>query len=436
MGINNRQRRAAKQHKRAHRRADRPGARPARGGGEDLGAGWWLRDERAVADGHIQAAIAAINADRAAARTYARLLTGPGSPAAPAAVTAAVHDLLRQLIVAVVRGGWAPTDLAQLCRRRLAEGHLPALASLLAGEAARHPRERVPAAWRADLDEMGAPSPADPATAEGLELLLGLAATVAVLPVVAPVVPPPGTPPQATAASSSTDSKALARVRALLAKAEATPFAEEAEALSAKAQELITRYTLDRIMDEESTATGADDVGARRLWIDPPYVLAKALLIDAVADANRCRAVVAEQFGFSTVVGEPHDLEAVELLATSLLVQADAAMLRCGSRVGRHGRSSTTSFRRSFLVSYADRIGERLRESAQTATEQTGRSRELVPLLAKRAEHVDAEWHRLFPRTVAKQARISNGEGWAEGRAAADRARLGIDRHQVGAAAG
>lgn len=56
----------------------------------------------------------------------------------------------------------------------------------------------------------------------------------------------------------------------------------------------------------------------------------------------------------------PSDLDAVELLFTSLLVQATTAMLAAGSRQDAHGRSRTRSFRQSFLAAYAQRIGERL----------------------------------------------------------------------------
>ena len=425
MGIHNRQRRAAKKRKRVNQRgAGHSDARFASGGWERSDGAARMPGEHELARTFVEGAVVGIITDRTATPNYVRLLTRPGGPVSPATLTTVVNDLLRQAVAAVVRGGWAPSDLAQLCRRRLDERHLPALAALLATEADRHPQERVPAAWRTDLDELGTASPADPRTCEGLELLLNLAATITMLPVIAPVIPPPGTPVEPAYISSGTDARVLARVRALLAKAESTPYAEEAEALSAKAQELITRYTLDRLVQEDASDAAANAVGARRLWIDPPYVLAKALLVHVVAEANRCRSAVSEQLGFCTVVGEAHDLEAVELLATSLLVQANAAMLRSGSRTDRHGRSTTTSFRRSFLLSYATRIGERLRAATETATEETGRSRELVPLLKKRAEQVDAEWNRLFPNAVGKGARISNHEGWAEGRAAADLARL------------
>lgn len=53
----------------------------------------------------------------------------------------------------------------------------------------------------------------------------------------------------------------------------------------------------------------------------------------------------------------------MELLTTSLLVQADVAMLAAGRQVSYDGASRTASFRRSFLMAYAQRIGERLQEA-------------------------------------------------------------------------
>jgi hypothetical protein len=68
-------------------------------------------------------------------------------------------------------------------------------------------------------------------------------------------------------------------------------------------------------------------------WIDSPYAGAKALLVQAVATANRCRTVWTEHLGFVTVVGSETDLNLVELLTTSLLVQANRAMLAAGARL-------------------------------------------------------------------------------------------------------
>jgi hypothetical protein len=65
------------------------------------------------------------------------------------------------------------------------------------------------------------------------------------------------------------------------------------------------------------------------------------------------------------VVGFASDVEAVELLFTSLLVQAQAALQAAGARKRGDGSSRTRSFRQSFLVAYATRIQERLGRVAE-----------------------------------------------------------------------
>jgi hypothetical protein len=219
----------------------------------------------------------------------------------------------------------------------------------------------------------------------------------------------------------------LRRVRALLDKAESTEFPEEAEALTGRAQELMARYSIDAALLAAEAATGDEPAGVR-LAVDNPYEAPKALLLQEVAEANRCRAIWHKQLGMSTVLGFPADLEAVELLFTSLLVQATAAMVHAGSRTDARGRSRTRSFRRSFLSAYTQRIGERLRgatdEAVRQATTETGRG-DLLPVLAARDEVVNAAVTRLFGTVIEQKVRGgTDREGWARGRAAADLATL------------
>ncbi len=125
----------------------------------------------------------------------------------------------------------------------------------------------------------------------------------------------------------------LVKVRALLAKAESTDFEEEAVALTAKAQELMARSAIDQAM-----VSGGDSSEAprgRRVGIDDPYALGRANLLAAVARANRCRSVWMDRYGFTTVFGFPSDLDIVDVLYTSLLVQAVRAMTAAGKRAGR-----------------------------------------------------------------------------------------------------
>lgn len=237
------------------------------------------------------------------------------------------------------------------------------------------------------------------------------------------------------------DDKVLGRVRALLAKAESTPYPEEAEALTAKAQELMARHSIDAAL----AATGADpsrrggDPERRRVAVPNPYVTAKVHLLSVVARANRCEAVWMKDEQVVFLFGYPVDLEAVELLFTSLLLQATSAALAAGSQVDAWGRSRTRSFRSSFLVSFAARIGERLAEAAQHAVDEavaeggdTGvGAGGLLPVLADRADAVRAARDEAFPRVKRTTTRVTNGAGWQAGRDAAERASL-TGQTQVG----
>lgn len=400
-----------------------------------------MRDDRSVADDVLFRVLAEIRGKVAPAAVYARLLAGHDSPVSPRVVASALRSTLTEQVTRLTGTGWTPGDLGHVVRRDLDAHHVPVLAALLESEVARHGRHRVDPAWLAELRALGAQRPADLRLVSDLELALGLGCTLAVLPPVEQVLPPPGAARPAAAShhvrprpnqtsvpngvpTGERDIARLAKIRALLAKAESTEFPEEAEALSAKAQELVSRYSLERLVAHAADPDDGVEVRVRRIWIDQPYVYPKALLVNAVARANRCRTVIAERLGVSTVIGDADDLDAVELIVTSLMVQASTAMLVHGRDQGRRGESRTTSFRRAFLMAYAGRIGERLSTAADEATEETGRSAELVPIIARHAEQVDATVDQLFPKLRTRRATASNGAGWAAGRAAADRATL------------
>ena len=173
------------------------------------------------------------------------------------------------------------------------------------------------------------------------------------------------------------------------------------------------------------TRGGAPSATAvRRLWLDAPYTSAKSSLVHQVAGANRCRAVGLAALDLVTLVGHPTDLDTVELLVTSLLVQANRAM------AASSGGSRARSFRHAFLLSYATRIGERLRE-AGAAAEEAARAEAgdaLLPVLAARGEEVERTVAELFPRLVTKRFSVGNTAGWRAGREAADGASLRVGR--------
>src|SRR6185436_12143677 len=132
---------------------------------------------------------------------------------------------------------------------------------------------------------------------------------------------------------------------------------------------------------------------ARRIGVDHPYEGEKASLLDAVARANQCHTVWSPELGFSTVFGFDADIDAVELIYTSLLVQANRAMTRDEPA---KGKARVKAFRRSFLIAYAVRIGERLRQAAER--EYAGHG-DLLPVLRSRDVQVRAAMDKVFPHT-------------------------------------
>ncbi|BCL29761.1 DUF2786 domain-containing protein [Streptomyces aurantiacus] len=385
----------------------------------------------------------------------AALDTGASLLAADSASDAELARRGEEFVAAAWRRGWQPADVVRIVRRELGDVHERLVAELVLAEAGRDqasrdraPRDRTPRSprWTAQLEEIGKfgkfdkldkPTEADAgpgtprtdrfsyatATLELYRLLLRL-------PSLEPLDAHVPHPPRASGGTAAPrDTRMLTRIRALLAKAEATGFPEEAEALSAKAQELMARHSIDEALLAARTHA-KDAPGACRIGVDPPYETAKAVLLDAVAGANRCRAVWNEALGFSTVVGFEADLEAVELLYTSLLVQATAAMTKAEAAQRAGGRKRTKSFRQSFLAAYAHRIGDRLADAADgqvSATEgESGTAEgELLPVLAARDVAVTDETERMFPDTVTTRMRgVTDAAGWQEGAAAADRAQV------------
>ncbi|WP_067476604.1 DUF2786 domain-containing protein [Actinomadura hibisca] len=333
--------------------------------------------------------------------------------------------------------GWQPLDVARYAGRRLGARHRRLAADLVAAEIRTYAAATLGHQWREQLAAAEAViwwendhgdawcgrenAPYSTLVACTLELLYLLDG----LPRLPRLGPLPGTaaPEPARHRPNEVDQRMLGKVRALLAKAESTEFPEEAEALSARAQELMARHSIDRALLAAGDGDEAAPAGCR-LAVEHPYDAPKAVLLTVVAEANRCRAVWHRELGLSTVLGFPADLAAVEMLYTSLLVQATSAMVHAGPRRDALGRSRTRSFRHAFLNAYAARVGERLREAVDRAAAAAD-GKDLLPVLARRDLAVQRAVDSMFPNLSRGRAgSVSNYEGWMAGRAAADLASL------------
>lgn len=217
--------------------------------------------------------------------------------------------------------------------------------------------------------------------------------------------------------------KMMDRVRALLAKAESTEFPEEAEALSAKAMELITRHGIDRAVlaasgDTQETVTTMD------FTVTSPYHPQKITLLNQIAVALRCVCIKQLDRKQVTVFGFTSDLETLTVLYTSLLLQAENGL--------RHQpvpwRENARTFRIAWMIGFAVAVSERLKQAEQAAQADVERGGPSVSLvLADRKREVERAFKQANPRTRSETTTY-RGSGADYGYEAGEGADIGTAR--------
>lgn len=227
------------------------------------------------------------------------------------------------------------------------------------------------------------------------------------------------------------------RIQALLTKAESTAaeFPDEAEALLAKAQELMVRHAVDEATLTAAGRSSTDRVVSDVVTVEAPYATAKASLLGSVGRANDCRVVMSGRGDGAqrcVVVGHESDLANLRSLFSALSLHAVRTMLAADVPPFDTPRR----FRRAFLLAFASRVGERLWEAAESVRDEARRQDRagtgVSLVLADRAEAVDTAFRQEFPRVRSTRLSGSSAAGFSSGRRAADRADLG----QAGIAGG
>lgn len=437
MGKNNKARRAAKAKRRAKRGTPRSRGEATQGpaGFDGLGPDPGP-DPRFQAPALWLALNTAVDEGAPTQRHAEALASLPARMADPEA-----EAILARQIDAIWGAGWQPAELRRLLRRRRTKRLAGLLEVAVHADHARRPGQALDERWAAQLRELGSRDVslqgswlANWRAAEGLDRATSylhaaqLIVELGRLPVLDVLIPPPGRPSGAVrgvpTSSSTTGDPMLARVRKLLDKAESTEFEEEATAFTAKAQELMSRHAIDQAA---VSAQDAEDTPRMvRLPVDAPYADAKSVLLAEIALANRCRAVYLKGLEMSTVVGHAEDLGLVELLFTSLLVQAQHALAEAGRGQDLGARARSQSFRSSFFLAYASRIGERLQLVTADVLAEAGETSSSALVLRDREHAVEESMDAWFGDLLeASHVRGGyDGVGLAYGRRAADQAAL------------
>jgi hypothetical protein len=172
---------------------------------------------------------------------------------------------------------------------------------------------------------------------------------------------------------------------------------------------------------------GSDIVGDRIIGLPAPYAMDKCSLLAGIATELRCRAVQRRDGrGFAIhLFGFASDLERVELVFTSLLVQASQAL----AVQQPPPWENLAAYRRSWLAGFTYAVVTRLRAAETraaadvTASESGGRSVALV--LADRSGHVTQRVAEAYPKLRFVGPRRLAGSGRRHGYDAGQRADLG-----------
>lgn len=343
-------------------------------------------------------------------------------------------DMLGSTIPLVWRNGWQPAELVRHVRRRVSREAAELITiAILADDRPRPATSKHPR-WQQQIDDLlsrtnGAFVGSDWITAwaetnaDGLIVVREMMTELATLGALLRLIPPPGeSTVDVGIDEDGTDDPILAKVRALLAQAESTSFPAEAETFTAKAQALMSRHAIDEAMIRDATSDANRPVTVR-LPVDDPYVDEKSTLLAVVADAGRCRAIRLGPYAMSTVTGQASDVRRVELLFTSLLLQAQAALNHEAATDGAGSHRRSRRYRAAFLAGYAERIGDRLLDERQRAETEAGV--DVLPVLARQSQAVDDEIERLFgDRLTSGGSKSRDAAGWTAGNEAADRAHL------------
>ncbi|MFH9295819.1 DUF2786 domain-containing protein [Streptomyces sp. NPDC017520] len=226
----------------------------------------------------------------------------------------------------------------------------------------------------------------------------------------------------------------LETIRALLAKAEdpRTPEAE-AELARKRAFEMMAKYGVEQAMLNDANPA-SDAPTDRKIVLDNPWAMERVRLINRIALALGCELIHLGRDGSGParrvhIFGYASDLQRVELLYTSLLLQMNSGLAAQSVPPGQGARA----WRRSWLLGFINRVGDRIeeaergaRDEARGETTATGRSAALV--LADRKAVVSRSYQQAYPRARKGGTTTMTGNGYGAGWTAGSRADIGGKR--------
>jgi len=184
------------------------------------------------------------------------------------------------------------------------------------------------------------------------------------------------------------------KIQALLAKAESTDSAAEAEALTARAEELMVKYSIDQAMiDAKRLAAGGkvENIVTASCYVYGSYEAAWPYVFNHVVTSlgsmkvylskNRIDPVTGKKSTKISVVGFESDVQQAMILLSSLQLQAMAAMKTwwaTSEDKGWMNASEAWRSRRQFIVSFGEGAGVRIRNMKRKVVAESSTGTDIV----------------------------------------------------------
>lgn len=220
--------------------------------------------------------------------------------------------------------------------------------------------------------------------------------------------------------------KILSKVRSLLDKAESTEFPEEAEALQAKAFELMSLYGIEQAV-LASKGEREDKIDQLVIDLSGAYAVGRAHLLTRISTALGAQGLYfpagkRRPVAGYVVVAHESTRERIAFLYTMLFAQATRGMQKMTGGTPGRVRSARASYMLAFATVVGGRLDQvegRVRHEEEAAKPGTG----LV--LVTRDRQVEQTYHQLYPRIRSVKAHAGSTAGYAAGLRDGERADLG-----------
>lgn len=235
----------------------------------------------------------------------------------------------------------------------------------------------------------------------------------------------------------------IRKIRALLAKAEATEFEAEAESFFAKAAELMAENAIDEALIRskgDGRRITVDDVEVRRVIVPNPYSVERISILTTISeslggyayyykqrrDGYKTRNNIRNHDTMAAIVGYPADLDIIVEIFESIIDQCERfrkAAVAAEERMRPNwGLGDKKVYSKSFIRGFAYRIGKRMQEAYEEKMNEV-KDHSVALVLVSKNEAIE-EKVRSLGISQTKSQRKQDVAGWYEGNAAGAKAQI------------